>query len=378
MTRLERLVEYCRGVYNKEDGKTLYDRYLSDIKSITPEELIMVENEQLKLGLTPKDMLTFVDKLINVFYESLSSHAYKGQYPDFIQILIAENKGLTNILDDFKVHLYASKKPADTLIDEFVDSLLLYNPHMEKIENIIFSYMEKKADHFDGLKIMWSLHDDIRRSIKMLKHSESWIKDVGKLYFLLHGAVKKQELILFPVMMNHIDGPSFEGMYDASFEYGFSYVEVPERRERKTSMNFDALSKIIQTETGSLSLEVLINILNALPIDFTFVDESDQVAYFNDSKERIFPRSKSVIGRNVRNCHPPESVHVVEDILEAFKNKTKDKAEFWIQMKGLMIYIYYIPIYDNNGNYKGTLEISQELSKVRSLEGERRLLDWHN
>jgi DUF438 domain-containing protein len=100
------------------------------------------------------------------------------------------------------------------------------------------------------------------------------------------------------------------------------------------------------------------------------------VQFFNDNPDRVFPRSKSVIGRNVRNCHPPESVDVVEKILQSFREGKRDKAEFWIKLRGKMVYIYYLPINDKAGVYKGCLEISQEISGLRALEGEQRLLDW--
>ena len=125
-----------------------------------------------------------------------------------------------------------------------------------------------------------------------------------------------------------------------------------------------------------MDFEQLSLLLDALPIDMTLVDENDKVAYFSRPKDRIFPRSIAVIGRDVRNCHPPESVHVVEAIIASFRRGDKDEAEFWLQMKGLFIYIQYFALRNENGQYRGTLEVSQEINKLRALEGERRLLEW--
>jgi len=380
--KIKRLIKYCQGIYHKEDGGMLYKKYLEDIKTITPEELIIIENEQLEMGMSPKEMLTFVDKLMNVFYESLSSYQSEPNVPDFLKIMIQENKALESILDNFKevmkdVNLMTSDRTRD-----FVNELKDYNNHMEKVENILFSYLEKEEEHFNGLQIMWSLHDEIRVLLKdlslslELKEPKEMIVEIGRLYFLMYGAIQKQNLVLFPVSMGRLNMKQFDSMFQESFDYGFSYIEAPKKAEKTKTMEMDQINKIIQTDTGHLEVETLISILNILPIDFTFVNEKDEVAYFNDSKERIFPRSSSIIGRNVRNCHPPESVHIVEDILKAFKTGEKDKAEFWIQMRGMMIYIYYLPIKDSDGNYKGTLEISQEISGLRALEGEQRLLDW--
>ncbi len=132
----------------------------------------------------------------------------------------------------------------------------------------------------------------------------------------------------------------------------------------------------IPLSQGSLTAEQIDLLLQALPVDITFVDENDKVAYYSDTKDRIFPRSPAIIGREVQNCHPQKSVHVVNQIVQAFKDKTKDVAEFWIQKEGLFVHIRYFPVYDAEGKYRGVIEVSQELSKQRALEGERRLLDW--
>ena len=117
--------------------------------------------------------------------------------------------------------------------------------------------------------------------------------------------------------------------------------------------------------------------LNELPVDITFVDEHDEVRYFSGARHRIFPRSKAIIGRKVQNCHPPESVHIVNEIVEAFRNGTKSHADFWIKMKGRFIHIRYFALRDEQGCYKGTIEVSQDATEIRALEGEQRLLDWN-
>ena len=134
--------------------------------------------------------------------------------------------------------------------------------------------------------------------------------------------------------------------------------------------------KGIPLSTGRLTAEQIDLMLKALPVDITFVDENDKVAYYSDTEDRIFPRSPAIVGREVQNCHPQKSVHIVSRIVQAFKDKTKDVAEFWIQKDGLFIHIRYFPVYDAEGRYRGVIEVSQELAKQRALEGERRLLDW--
>lgn len=373
--KINRLVDYCQGLYQGQDGSSLYKTYLEEIKSITPEELIQVEHQQLQMGMSPKEMLTIVDKLMNVFHEGLSRYQLSSDLPVFVKSLIAENNSLKVHLEGFKEDMKQDKL-LDRL-DALLDVVKTYNVHLEKLENIVFSFLERQEMHFEGLKIMWSLHDDIRHQVKDMKllmaNNHDFVVAIGKLFFLLYGAIKKQEYILLPVLMDKASSEELDAMYEASFDFGFAFIDPPKPPKE---MVRSQLTDVLTTPTGTLPVETLILILNVLPVDFTFVNNKDEVVYFNDNKERIFPRSASVIGRNVKHCHPPESVHIVESILTAFRNKTQVKAEFWIQMKGKIVYIYYIPLYDHEGQYEGTLEVSQEISKIKALQGERRLLDW--
>ena len=126
----------------------------------------------------------------------------------------------------------------------------------------------------------------------------------------------------------------------------------------------------------NLKPEVIEAMLDSMPIEISFVDENDEVRYFNKNGDRIFPRPRSVVGKKVQQCHPPKSVHNVLQILEAFKKGERDMAEFWISLKGRQIYIRYFPVRDKDGKYLGTLEASQDITDIKKIEGEKRLLDW--
>lgn len=127
---------------------------------------------------------------------------------------------------------------------------------------------------------------------------------------------------------------------------------------------------------GALTLEQIDLMLRNLPVDISFVDENDELRYYSDTKDRIFARTPGVIGRKVQNCHPPKSVHIVQRIIDEFRNGTKDVAEFWIELSGKFIHISYFAMRDTRGRYRGTLEVSQDVSGIRKLEGQKRLLDW--
>jgi len=126
----------------------------------------------------------------------------------------------------------------------------------------------------------------------------------------------------------------------------------------------------------NLKPEVVEVMLDAMPIEISFVDENDEVRYFNKNGDRIFPRPRSIVGKNVQQCHHPKSVHMVIQILEAFKKGEKDVAEFWINLKGRQIFIKYFPVRDKDEKYLGTLEVSQDITDIKKIKGEKRLLDW--
>lgn len=146
--------------------------------------------------------------------------------------------------------------------------------------------------------------------------------------------------------------------------------------EKKKAETVRAPEGALQLETGALSKEEVDAIMNALPVDVTFVDKEDTVRYFNKAGKRIFARTKAVIGRKVQQCHPQKSVHVVNKILESFKDGKKDMAEFWIQMHNRLVYIRYFAVRDKDGKYLGTLEVTQDITDIEKIEGEKRLLDW--
>jgi hypothetical protein len=132
----------------------------------------------------------------------------------------------------------------------------------------------------------------------------------------------------------------------------------------------------LQFETGTLSKEEVEALLDSLPVDISFVDKNDAIKYFNKADKRIFVRTKAVIGRKVQLCHPQKSVHIVNRILEAFKTGKKDVAEFWITMNNRLIHIRYFAVKDKNGKYLGTMEVTQDLTDIKKIEGQKRLLDW--
>ena len=203
--------------------------------------------------------------------------------------------------------------------------------------------------------------------------------------------VFKEEKIVYPIAMETLTEQEWKEIQEQSLEEGYIFINNPKSKDIilnkddfkkdfsesvSTSENYSLEGIFLGLGTGNLSLEQIKLMVNNLPVDITFVDENDKVRFFSNPDERFFPRSKAIIGRDVKNCHPPESVHIVENILDSFKAGEKNKARFWIQMQDKFVLIEYFALRDEAGNYRGTIEVGQDITDIRELKGEKRLLDW--
>lgn len=384
--RVATLVEYVKGIKNNENGVELYNKYKDDIVNVKPQEAFEVFKNLLDEGIESKEILVFLDKVINAFYKSLSVHKWEMPKNDnFLKDMYMENDSLTKKTDEIKELLKEDdlKVKKEKILQKVIE-LEEFNDHYLKKENILFPYMEKAASKFEGTKIMWSLHDAVR---DLLKTTKETLQDenstaqqvnlaIANLFFGILGVKKKEELILFPVACEVLSEKEWYEIHKQSLEYNFPFIDKSIEKYSEDTKKEDFSSGIFKTETGQLTFEEIALIFNNLPVDMTFVDENNKVRYFTRPKDRIFPRSPAVIGRNVNNCHPPESVHIVEEIVESFKLGKENSAKFWINLKGKTVLIQYFALRDEECRYKGVLEISQDITEIKSLEGERRLLKW--
>jgi DUF438 domain-containing protein len=230
---------------------------------------------------------------------------------------------------------------------------------------------------------MWAIHDDIRGEIKKIRSQLSEddpgsAESAGKLVRIIRDMIYKEEQILLPMAMETLSQDDWARVRRGEEEIGYAWVTPGTGWEPESVVVPGPTVELqdLMLKTGHMSLEELNLMLTHLPLDVSFVDAKDQVSYYTDSKERIFPRSPGVIGRSVQKCHPPKSVGIVNRILEEFKAGTKDVAEFWIQREGRFIHIRYLAVRDGEGSYRGTMEVAQDVTGIRSLEGQRTLLNW--
>ena len=192
--------------------------------------------------------------------------------------------------------------------------------------------------------------------------------------------IGREENILLPMSLETLDELEWWEVARQSAEIGFCLVD-PGEGWRPASIpppqeTGEAQGGRVRLPTGSLTVKELEAMLNALPFDATFVDAEDRVRYFTHGNERVFARSRAVLGRKVQHCHPPSSVDTVDRILEGFRSGKQQRADFWIDMHGRFVHIEYVALRDAGGAYLGCLEVTQDLTAKRALTGEQRLLSW--
>jgi DUF438 domain-containing protein len=388
-TATDQVVAYLRGLLRKEQGLNLYEQYKPVLEKVTPIQIFTAYHKLFAEGTAVGDLLDILDKSINVFHKSLRQIQKPVKPVGLADYLHKENQALLDRLQIIRDHL---QKPSDRIREELlplIDELQQFDDHYLKKENVLFPYLEQKAEYFQGLGIMWALHDEIRLRLRQagacLDNPACTEQDrhvlLGRLIFGMHGMVLKEELILLPAAQDVLDAQDWQDMLRQSAEFSFPFLPDPPDLSSSTGYStgrvFNQLTEaLLQTETGSMTPAEIEQVFAALPVDVTFVDAGNKVRFFSRPRERIFPRSSAIIGRSVENCHPPQSVDRVLEIIQAFRDGRHQQASFWIRLRGRLILIQYFAVRDKHGGYMGTLEVSQDITDWQQLEGERRLISW--
>ncbi len=394
--RLEVLKDIIRELHEGVDRKEVKKRFEELIQDISPTEISEMEQELINEGMSEEEVKRLCDVHVQIFKESLEGQVLPSLIPGHpLHTLEQENRALEKILDGWNKLLgqveaageSGLKQHKDEIISR-LDTLAEIEKHYLKKENQLFPLLEFKGVSGPS-KVMWAIHDDIRAGLRefgLLIDSGRVVELTAlgrKLSGMISDMITKEEKILFPMSLETLSDEDWARVKKGEEEVGYAWIEPG--REWKPAARAEELPPLaaygrppaaIELEAGSLTPDLINLILKTLPVDVTFVDENDTVRYYSASRERIFPRSPAVIGRRVQNCHPPASLHMVNRILDAFKKGSRDVAEFWIEMKGRFIHIRYFAVRDGNGVYKGCLEVSQDVTDIRKLEGQKRLLDW--
>jgi uncharacterized protein len=390
--QINNLLAVSQGLMKGGNGKLLIEKYKDTIDKLTPFDIIELENRQMIKGISITDIKRSIGKVLNAFFSPLSLYEWvKPREDTFLYYLMLENKALESRLSEIKqilknFHLedsFTFTRLRTKLIPKFLE-ILDFDNHYIKKENILFPFLEKHWVNYNPIKVMWSLHDDIRDSLKkiilILENPASiWDqlnREIGKFFFLSFGMILKEDKIVYPVAFQTIPEDDWKSMHLQSFEIPFPFIKTPIKPEIVIKDSTWKEDYTFKTSTGEVTVDQLELIFGNLPVELTIIDEDNKVIFFSESGSRIFPRAPAIIGREVQNCHPPESVEIVNRIISAFRAGTKEKAEFWFKYKEKLVFTVYNALFDKSGKYRGILEVSQDISSFKNLEGERKLLNW--
>jgi DUF438 domain-containing protein len=384
--REEVLKDIIRDLHAGKDMDELKNRFQALIQDAAPAEIAQMEQKLIQEGMPEDEVKRLCDVHVKIFQESLEKHELPGAPPGHpVHTFMKENRKAEEVIRDLKTAI--GEKKNITALAKKLPELEKINFHYLRKENQLFPLLEKKGVSGPS-SVMWAIHDDIRKQFKSVRALLTDSPDIQNIETELNALIKliadmiyKEERILFPMALETLSKDEWLKVKKGEEEIGFSWVEPDPGREPEGIQETEAApvedTKGLNLQTGTLSLEQINLMVNHLPVEVSFVDENDEVRFYSDSKgHRIFPRSPGVIGRKVQNCHPGKSVHIVESILEAFRSGEKDAADFWITLNGRFILIRYFAVRDEKGNYKGTLEVTQDITEIRELQGEKRLLDW--
>jgi len=370
-SRKDALKSILRELHQGKSPEALKARFAELLSDIAPGDIGKLEQELVQEGLDPQEITRVCDLHIQLFQEGLEKQARLEtgtEHP--LTALRVENEQIANAATEFREAISqlrtqppASLESKKAEITDRLEALAKVEAHYECKENQLFPLLEKHGITAPP-QVMWSTHDEIRKLIKntraaLSSEDSAGLVDYGeKLAQKVEDMTYKETKVLFPMAMEVLTRQDWDEML------------------QKGTPKPEGVEALLSLDTGSVSAEQLNLILTHLPIDATFIDENDVVRYYSKGKERIFPRSREVIGRKVQNCHPPRSVHIVNRILEEFKAGNRDVAEFWIDLHGKFVHIRYFAVRDRERQYVGTLEVTQDVTSIKTLEGERRLLDW--
>jgi len=395
------LKEIIKALHAGEDMAVLKRRFRQLISGVEASEIARMEQALMDEGLPAEEIKRLCDVHVEIFKEALEEQDRPDPplgHP--IHTFMKENRASEKVMSETSMLMgrighpprQEAFKEHRQALGSLIERLSEIDIHYTRKENQLFPMLE--AHHFTGpSQVMWSIHDDIRASLKQAREAlavsdpQGTITPLKEAIQAIRDMIYKEEHILYPASLNMLSQEEWVKVKEGEADIGFAWVvpdtgwpediiKPPEDAAPEPTKLLKDLTGTLGLDTGRMTLQQVNLMLTHLPVDLTFVDENDRVAYYSEGPERIFPRSPAIIGREVRNCHPPKSVHLVNKILDAFKSGSRDTAEFWIELGGKFIYIRYFAVRDAGGYYRGCLEVSQDLTRIRELEGQQRLLDW--
>lgn len=387
-----------------EDVRERFDQLATGVSAI---EITEMEQALVDEGMPVEDIQRLCDVHASVFKGSIEEiHAEDGfDIGDFdeghpVHTFKKENRAVELLLDNNVLRFLGdyTEQPSEdnkAKLKDAMAKLATLEKHYSRKENLLFPYMERYGITAPP-KVMWGVDDEIREKIKdvrrMLDEEKPFLPELNQKIRMLADQVNemifKEEEIMFPMVLETFTQQEWIEIEKTSAEIGFTLLHAVRRwlprpeaaSQEETGAAAPAAGQAgpgtaIPFDAGELTGEEVNAILNTLPLDMTFVGADNRVKYFTQGKERIFDRPLTILGREVKNCHPPKSVHVVEKIVEDLRSGVKDNEDFWIRMGEMFVYIRYFAVRGKAGEFLGTLEITQNIKPITELEGEKRLLE---
>jgi DUF438 domain-containing protein len=386
------------------EGATIEDvqgPFADVLRDVSAHEISEIEQDLIDEGMPETEIKRLCDVHVALFRESLDAKVEPGSTPGHpIHTLRAENAAAEQALRELEHALDALKvEPTEERKAEArarLERLQQYERHYLREENVLFSYLERHG--FTGPStVMWAIHDDVREGWRALDDllaqrpgddplafQERLDQILEPLSSALREMFYKEHKILFPTALEKLSETEWVAVREQGTEFGYAFVQPGDQWAPETTppgsvdrdeAGEDLSGELLPLGIGALTLKEAQLLLAHLPIEITYVDEDDTVRFISPPEDHIFGRSPAVIGRKVQKCHPPASVHRVQQILDGFRADQRDMAEFWIEMNGRFIHIRYFAVRDAHRTYRGTLEVVQDVTHIRELQGERRLLD---
>jgi len=378
-----------------EEAWELKEEFRGFLEGVTAKELSLLEQELISEGMSREMLHRLCDIHIALFREQMGTTAIEVPEGHPIGILMSEHEVLLEVAERLKKLIFGIRdaggldKAREQVkeLGSVAKHLKESESHYLREENVLFPYLEKHGIT-EPPAIMWMEHDKIREikknAVELIEKAEEldfdrFTHDLGNfsiaLAEMLSSHFFKENNILFKAALDSLEQSEWLDVRKQFDELGYCCF-TPEPGDFLTGGTVEEGSVEggrVAFETGDFSMEELETVLNTLPVDITFVDSNNKVRYFNQTKERIFVRTKAVIGRTVQQCHPQKSIEAVNRIVEDFRSGKRDHADFWIEMNGRLIYIRYFAVRNSEGDYLGVLEVTQDVTGIKELEGEKRL-----
>ena len=392
----EVLKSIIRRLHEGADPEEVKEEFKDVLKGTESFDIAQIEQQLIEEGMPIEEIRRLCDVHLALFRESLEEEKVEVPEGHPIHILMEEHGIILGFAEELRNLSKMVKEAKDfdsakenlEQLKRIAENFRESESHYVREENVLFPVIEKHGVTKPPA-VMWMEHDTIREMEKNLyklldnpreTSFQVFAKKLGdaalSLAEMLSTHFYKENNILYPTALKIIPENEWKDIRHEFDELGYCKFtpKPPEVAIQAEKTGPTAAEGVITFETGTLTVEEIESVLNTLPVDITFVDKNDEVRYFSKSKERIFPRTKAVIGRKVQQCHPQKSVHVVNQILEDFKSGRRDVAEFWINLDNRLIHIRYFPVRSKNGDYLGTLEVTQDITDIKKIEGEKRLL----